>query len=350
MKILFITRAYPPLVGGMQKYASDFYNNYQERGEIKLLANSGDKKTILPFFFKVLFFLVLYSRQYDVIHLYDAVLFPLIPIIRFFSNAKISFTVNGLDIVYSRFGYQKLMPFFLKRADKIFAISKYTMKQCEFRGIPREKLVFIPVGLNFDCLETCSELKKSEVISKFDVSIEGKKILLTVGRLVKRKGHYWFIANVLKNLPVDYIYLIAGVGPEQDSLIELIRELDLTKRVYLLGRVSDEEKNCLYQISDIFVMPNISVKNDQEGFGIVLLEAGRYGLPTIASNIEGIRDAVIDRKTGFLVEEKNAQDFLNAIMNSNIDRSSLSDIIGTYFDWKCLIERYYKEFEKMKTR
>jgi glycosyltransferase involved in cell wall biosynthesis len=329
MKILFITRAYPPLVGGMQKYASDFYNNYQERGEIKLLANSGDKKTILPFFFKVLFFLVLYSRQYDVIHLYDAVLFPLIPIIRFFSNAKISFTVNGLDIVYSRFGYQKLMPFFLKRADKIFAISKYTMKQCEFRGIPREK---------------------SEVISKFDVSIEGKKILLTVGRLVKRKGHYWFIANVLKNLPVDYIYLIAGVGPEQDSLIELIRELDLTKRVYLLGRVSDEEKNCLYQISDIFVMPNISVKNDQEGFGIVLLEAGRYGLPTIASNIEGIRDAVIDRKTGFLVEEKNAQDFLNAIMNSNIDRSSLSDIIGTYFDWKCLIERYYKEFEKMKTR
>ena len=58
----------------------------------------------------------------------------------------------------------------------------------------------------------------------------------------------------------------------------------------------------------------------------------------------------IDRKTGFLVEEKNAQDFLNAIMNSNIDRSSLSDIIGTYFDWKCLIERYYKEFEKMKTR
>ena len=116
----------------------------------------------------------------------------------------------------------------------------------------------------------------------------------------------------------------------------------------MLGRVSDEEKNCLYQISDLFVMPNISVKNDQEGFGIVLLEAGRYGLPIIASNIEGIRDAVFNQKTGHLIEEKDAQGFMDAIIKPNIDRSSLSDAVAAYFDWKHIIERYHQEFEKMR--
>ena len=111
--------------------------------------------------------------------------------------------------------------------------------------------------------------------------------------------------------------------------------------------MSDEEKNCLYQISDLFVMPNISVKNDQEGFGIVLLEAGRYGLPVIASNIEGIKDAVIDGKTGHLIEEKNAQGFINNITNPDIDLSLLKNIISSNFDWRNIARRYYIEFDKM---
>jgi len=345
LKVLFITRTYPPFVGGMEKFASDFYVNYGKKGEIDLLANSGGKKMIPFFSIKVVFFLIFRSRNYDVIHLYDAVLSPLILIIKAFSNAKVSFTVNGLDIVYSRFGYQKIMPFFLQKADRIFAISQYTMEQCELRGIPKEKLTVIPVGINFDSLQVSSELKKSETLLKFNIPIRGVKILLTVGRLIKRKGHSWFIVHVLRKLPEHYIYLIAGAGPEQDSITDLTRELNLTHRVYLLGRVSDEEKNCLYQISDLFVMPNISVKNDQEGFGIVLLEAGRYGLPVIASNIEGIRDAVIDKKTGYLIEEKDVQGFVDAIIQFNsINRSSIGSIVASYFGWEHIIEKYYEEF------
>jgi glycosyltransferase involved in cell wall biosynthesis len=348
MKLLFITRTYPPSVGGMQKYASEFYNNYQKIGDIDLLANSGGKIKFGLFLFKTVFNLAFNARKYDVIHLYDAVLFPLVPVIRLFSRAKISFTVNGLDIVYPRFGYQQIMPHFLKRADKVISISQYTMTQCEVRGIPREKLSAIPIGITFDEFEIYSNSQKVELLSRFGLPAD-KKILLTVGRLVKRKGHVWFVENVVSQLPDDYVYVIAGDGPEQVTLKNLVHKLDLDTKVYTLGQITENEKNCLYQIAHLFIMPNIYVPGDQEGFGIVLLEAGLRGVPAIASNIEGIKDAVIEGKTGRLVEEKDARGFLDAVINSNIERSSLPGIIKIHFGWKPIMERYYTEFEKMRT-
>lgn len=347
MKLLFITRTYPPLVGGMEKFASDFYKNYRKQGEIDLFANSGGKKMLPYFFIKVIFLLISRSRIYDVVHIYDAVLSPLALVVKIFSKARVSFTVNGLDIVYGGYAYQRFMPFFLGKADKVFAISHYTMEQCKLRGIPEKKLEVIPIGIELDDVEIVSEDKKSALISKINIPIKDKTILLTVGRLVQRKGHTWFIEHVLTNLPEQYIYLIAGDGPEYDSISELTQRLDLTARVCLLGRVSDKEKNCLYQIADLFVMPNIHVENDQEGFGIVLLEAGCYGLPVIASNIEGIRDAVIEGQTGRLIDERNVQGFADAIINPRVNSATLRDAISLNFDWKKFSKRYQEEFKKM---
>ena len=332
----------------MEKFASDFYNNYRQTREIDLLANSGGKKSIISFLFRVILSIIVNARKYDVIHLYDAVLFPLIPFIRLLSKAKISFTVNGLDIVYSSFGYQKIMPFFLRRADKVIAISRYTMAQCEARGIPPEKLMTIPIGVAFEGIKTCSDAEKSALFSNFKIP-SGRKILLTVGRLVKRKGHAWFIKNVVVDLPDHYVYLVAGLGPEFDEIRSMIYELKLTGRVYLLGQISEDEKNCLYQIADFFIMPNIRVRGDQEGFGIVVLEAGSHGLPVIATNIEGIRDVVIDQKTGRLIDEEDAESFLREIMKFNPDRSSIADSLASSFHWEGVVQRYYEEFEKMCT-
>lgn len=350
MKVLFISRTYPPLVGGMEKLASDFYENYKKKGRIDLLANPGGKKTIQFFFIKAVFFLFFRARDYDVIHIFDAVLSPLAMVVKFFSKAKVSFTVNGLDIVYSRFGYQRFMPFFLRKADKIFAVSLYTMEQCALRGVPKEKLMVIPNGLDFSDVDIFSEERKSAIMSRFNIPIKGKRILLTVGRLVKRKGHAWFLEQVFPHLPGHYVYVIAGDGPERDVIVNLVRRCNLMDRVYLLGCVSDEEKNCLYQTADLFVMPNIHIENDQEGFGIVLLEAGRYGLPVIASNIEGIRDVVIDQKTGRLLDERDTHGFIDAIMNFNPDRSSIPSALASLFDWKSVVERYYAEFDCLTDR
>jgi glycosyltransferase involved in cell wall biosynthesis len=347
MKILFIARTYPPLIGGMERFAEDFYNHLREISTVELLANPGGKKTTIPFFFKTFVFLIFNSKKFDVIHFSDAILSPLFPVVRFFSKAKATATVYGLDIIYPRFGYKYYTAFFLKMADRIFAISQYTMEQCVSQGIPRKKIRVITPGIKITKIKPYSESTLSELLAKYHLPIERKKTLLSLGRLTERKGNYWFLENVFPKLPDEYVYVIAGDGPERKRITSLIHDLDLTDRVFILGSVSEEEKSCLYQIADLFIMPNIFVKNDQEGFGITLIEAGLHGVPVIASKIEGICDAVIDQKTGLLVEEKDAQDFLEAVMNCNIDRTNLPEIIALNFDWKNLIKEYLKNFEEL---
>ena len=346
MKLLFITRTYPPSIGGMQAFSRDFYTHYRTVGDIDLIANPGGRKALPGFFFKAALELALESRKYDVIHFGDATLALLLPIVRLCSKAKASATVHGLDIVYSRFGYQRVIPLFLRRFDRLFPVSQYTLEQCEARGVSSSRLKVIPDGIAGDRDSGCEDQAQDAVIRKFCIP-QGRKILLTVGRLVKRKGQAWFISEVLRKLPDEYLYLVAGTGPEQESIIRLVRDLHLSGRVCLLGNVSEQEKDCLYRMADLFIMPNMHVQGDQEGFGIVVLEAGIHGLPVIASKIEGIPDTLIEGKTGRLVEEKDAQAFAEAIQSPGIDRSAVADLVASRFAWGQLAKIYKEEFEAM---
>jgi glycosyltransferase involved in cell wall biosynthesis len=347
MKILFVARTYPPFVGGMEKFASDFFQNLNQHTDVDLFANPHGKKKFVQFFFKAVFHLILNSHKYDIIHFNDAVLAPLLPIIRLFSKAKICFTVHGLDIVFKKMGYQYMGIPFLKYADKIFPVSQYTKEQCEQRKIPSEILTMIPNGLDFSNNLPCTSEQKQSLTSRININYENKTILLSLGRLIKRKGHAWFIENVFINLPESYIYLIAGNAREFDNISELIQRLSLQDRVIMLGFVTEGEKACLFQMADLFIMPNIYQENDQEGFGIVLLEAGSYSLPSIASNIEGIKDAVIHGVTGVLVEEKDTKGFTDAIINPNIDREQIRQELESKYNWKIISQTYYNEFSKL---
>ena len=350
MRVLFITRTYPPLVGGMETFASNFYTNFGKLERIDLLANPGGLKTLAQFFLKALVFIFLNPRAYDVIHLYDAVLSPLIPGIRLFSNARISLTVNGLDVAYRPLGYQKVIPFFLKKADRVIAISEYTRSQCAARGISSEHLTVIPVGIDTSRIEGCAPGVKADTASRYGIDVGRKKILLTVGRLVRRKGHAWFISQVLSKLPSDYVYVIAGSGPEKEHLASLARGLDMGSRVKLIGSVSDEERDSLYELAHLFVIPNITVPGDQEGFGIVALEAGLRGLTVIASDIEGLRDAVVEGETGSLIREQDPRAFLAAVINPpHLDPAIIRQSVVSRFAWTVIAGRYHEEFQQLRT-
>ena len=100
-------------------------------------------------------------------------------------------------------------------------------------------------------------------------------------------------------------------------------------------------------------MPNIKVPGDMEGFGIVVLEAGSYGLPVIASNIEGIKDAVIDGKTGFLVGAGNAKEYIKkmnelfSLPSSRIInlREGIIKQVNLNYGWDSIIAKYYNNFK-----
>jgi glycosyltransferase involved in cell wall biosynthesis len=138
-------------------------------------------------------------------------------------------------------------------------------------------------------------------------------VLLTNGRLVKRKGAAWFIRSVMPLLPATTLYVLAGAGPEEAAIRSAVKELALEDRVRLLGRVPDRERDVLLHTADLFVQPNIAVTGDVEGFGLAVLEAAICGRPVVAANLEGLKDAIRDGENGVLVESADAQAWLRAI-------------------------------------
>ena len=346
-RILFIARNYPPIFGGQEKNAEDFYTHMSPLTKVDLLANPKGKKHLPPFFLQAFLYLIQNGKTYDVIHFNDAVMSPLLPIIRLFSKAKVSFTINGLDIVYDNPFYQAIIPFFLRRADRLFPISSYTAQECKKRGIPSENMRIITVGITKIAPQLLDEFSISKFLEKYAINRKTNKVLVSIGRLVKRKGHSWFLENVFPLLPENSIYLIGGDGPERSTLETIITKKQLENRVYLLGRIPDEDKQAALQIADLFIMPNIRIKNDPEGFGIVLLEAGSYGVPVIASNIEGITSAVIDGVTGRLITEGDANGFVEAILHDGINRSGIRQAIEANYHWDQIAKKFLAEFEEL---
>ncbi|HLY24669.1 MAG TPA: glycosyltransferase family 4 protein [bacterium] len=148
--------------------------------------------------------------------------------------------------------------------------------------------------------------------------IDGQKVLLTVGRLVTRKGHDTVI-RVLPRLrkevgPVRY--LIAGAGPDEPRLRALARETGCDGEVVFVGPVPDEHVPGLYAACDVFVMPNRSLdeRDGVEGFGLVFLEAGASGKPAIGGRSGGVEDAVLDGKTGILVDPLDLDGLSEALL------------------------------------
>jgi phosphatidylinositol alpha-1,6-mannosyltransferase len=134
-------------------------------------------------------------------------------------------------------------------------------------------------------------------------------ILLTVGRLVSRKGTDLVLQALpyLRNQFPRLRYEIIGDGPDRERLQALVQSLDMEDMVQFLGRVSDSEMLAAYQRSHIFVMPAREEKENasMEGFGIVYLEASACGLPVVAGRSGGVAEAVRDGETGYLVEPDN---------------------------------------------
>ncbi len=100
-----------------------------------------------------------------------------------------------------------------------------------------------------------------------------------------------------------------------------------------IGKKPDRFRDILLNAADAFIMPNISIPDDVEGFGISALEAGACGLPVIASNIQGIRDAVLDGITGYLVEEGDVEGYISKIHSLDFERAKIRSVVINMFNW-----------------
>jgi glycosyltransferase involved in cell wall biosynthesis len=351
-KILFITRKYPPSIGGMQKVNFELYTHLARLAPTCLVAWGGSQKWILPvypfLFLKGLIKTI--SFKPDVIYFGDAGMTFAAVLIKALTGKKITCTVHGLDVTLNFPGYQKLISFFLPKFDKLVCVSTATQKEGLKRGVSKKKTKVIPDGINpneYFINKTKEEIRK-ELETILRLNFKGKKILLTIGRLVKRKGHEWFIRNIVPKLSKNVIYLVAGDGPERVNIKKAIKEKDLESQVFLLGRVAERVKKLLYNSADLFIMPNIHIEGDLEGFGIVALEASSAGLPVVASSLEGIKNAIEDGKNGYLVESRNSQEFvkkITEILNNPTKYDTLSKSTRRFsqsFSWDKTATQYLK--------
>ena len=346
LKVLLITRNYPPKTGGLEVYSYNLIKEFESR-DITYKIVLAKSIVHLVWFFPYCFLKALYLvRKYSIesIHLCDAFLSPIGVLLQRLTTVKVTVTVVGLDITYNNFLYQSVIPWCVARLEKIICISRSTMDACTRRGIPHDKCIVIPIGVRSDdfYLPDAREDLRCRLGKIAGVPFQETKILVTVGRLVKRKGIGWFVENVIPKLGSSYYYLIAGSGPEYTRIQKLIEYSNLGHCVFMLGRISDEEKKVIYNASDIFIMPNITVPGDMEGFGIVIIEAGICGLPVIASNIQGIRDAVIDGQTGFLVEECDVNGYIDKIRSMNLRREDIRSVVNSSFDWTKIYQQYHR--------
>ena len=247
------------------------------------------------------------ARRFDVVHLGDPMLALAGWLVKTIWRKQVAVSVHGLDITYPNTFYQLYLRLFFCQLDQYFPISSYVAKLLRSFNVTGHVHVINP-PLSIDYFDpTINRAQLSSWLSRFNIASPAADngdrpiYFLTTGRLVSRKGQAWFIQSVLPHLPARVQYLIAGSGPLDQSLRQLIKTLQLDDRVHLLGRVSVDDLRLLYNTVDAYLQPNIQTKNDVEGFGLVVLEAAACELPVYASAVDGIPDAIIDNKNGRLL-------------------------------------------------
>ena len=156
-------------------------------------------------------------------------------------------------------------------------------------------------------------------------------LILSVGRLVKRKGFDRVIENLplLIDLGLDVHYLICGRGSVEAELKSQGQRLGVGERVHFAGYVPDSQLGNYYMACDLFAMFTFfdTEASSIEGFGIVYLEAGYFGKPAIASCIGGVTDAVEHNSNGILVDPNSPLEITKALYQLCRDRE-LRDRLG----------------------
>lgn len=183
---------------------------------------------------------------------------------------------------------------------------------------------------------------------------EGRRVVLTVGRLQARKGQDRMIDAVarLRDTYPDLLYAVAGDGPTREALHAQVDRLALHDHVRFLGEIDADALHAAYQQCDLFVLPNRDVGGDTEGFGMVLLEAQACGKPVLAGRSGGTAETMIEGTTGRLVDCREAGPLADAVADLLADPTRLEamgraarDHVASRFDWAPLAKRSLELFE-----
>lgn len=375
MSILVVTWNYPPRRGGIENLLQNLCTGLREKHRVFIVTSfakppqSAERDTLraplaglIPFAFYALWRGALVLARYPQIGVVfggSALVTPLVLILaRLFCRRAVVLT-HGLDVIHRDFFYQRFCVRWLKFCDRVVANSHYTAALVKSKAVVQERLTVIPPGVHAERFSIPTDV----MVTKRHWNIEGKKIVLFVGRLAKRKGVKEFIEKSLVEIVREIretVFLVVGDNPTESlahhynavgEINEAVSRLGLDNQVRLLGALSDDDMIKLYKACDVVVLPALDIKDDVEGFGIVALEAAAARKPVVATRVGGISDAVENSKSGILIEPGDYQALTQAVLWLLRD-SSQAGAMGeegrqramNLFAWKQICQRHANTF------
>ncbi len=239
-------------------------------------------------------------------------------------------------------GKRRAMEFAYRHADRVIANSEFTREKLLELDVPGEKIVRISPGVDTERFRP--GLPTEDLFAKLGLETE-IPLILSVGRLSRRKGFDQVIRalpQVLEHVPNAH-YAIIGIGEDAGYLENLARDTGVSERVHLLGHVPMEELPRWYNACRVFAMPNREVDGDNEGFGMVFLEAGVCGKPSIAGLAGGTGDAVLAGVSGTRIDGESVNQVAGALtgylrLSQGLEDETVSRLRQA-FGWDSVVEK-----------
>lgn len=270
-------------------------------------------KAIVHTFLGVYYALLLEKRSVEHIHVHHGYFASWIAVVAArLLGVGFSMTLHGSDLLL----HHAFLNVKLKRCKFCLTVSDFNRQHIlnNYPEISPEKIRVQRMGV--DIFNIPSQISEAQQASSC-------LIMLSVGRLHQVKDHAFLLrcCKQLKDRGDHFLCLIAGEGPERSNLEKLIRDLDLSEQVTLLGHLSREKLQSYYSICDLVVLTSQS-----EGIPLVLMEAMAHGRMVLAPAITGIPELVVDGKTGFLYRPGSIDDFVSRFEQINRTRSALENV------------------------
>ena len=221
---------------------------------------------------------------------------------------------HGHEVWWAKIPILKtLLKKIIKDVDHLGYLGDFT--KGEIAKISNQPQKFLQIAPGIDTNHFAPKKVRGDLVEKY--RLDGRRVIVSVGRLVHRKGQDELVKampKILEQFP-DAILLFVGEGPIKQMLFNSAKQLGVLPKVLFTGRVSHHDLPDYICLGEIFAMPVRSRFSglEVEGLGIVYLEASACGLPVIVGNSGGAVDAVLDKKTGLLVDGTKSDQIADAI-------------------------------------
>lgn len=334
---LLVTRNFPPLLGGMERVNQELFEALRPSWQPMLCGPAGcgafapdavvAESAIRPlplFLVKTLrsALAITWRRRPEIVIAGSGLTAPIAWLTARLYGARAVVYLHGLDIVAPSLVYQWAWLPLIRRMDLVLANSAHTAGLAAAHGVTASRIRILNPGTTIPALDQA----RSDAFRE-QHGLGAGPLLLSVGRLTRRKGLATFVEQVMPQVlyahPSAQLIVVgedarqalhSPGGSERARIEKAALRVGIQERIRFLGHCTNDELTACYLSCDVHVFPVIEDAGDVEGFGMVALEAAAHGLPSVAFSVGGVPDAIGHGVSGVLVSPGDYAGFAAAVL------------------------------------